>query len=68
MSGAVGKAAESAAGTVTVTAANVKSVMIAWRRDLRAVAVGSTWTRMFSSLRSVVVGFTVYVHVMREKR
>jgi ribosomal protein L17 len=67
MSGAVGKATESAAGTVT--AANVKSVMMARRRALRAVAVRSTRTRMFSSLRSVVVGFsTGYVRVMREKR
>jgi hypothetical protein len=68
MSGAVGKAAESAAGTVTVTAANVKSVMIARRRASRAVVVGSMWTRMFSSLRSVVLWFTVYVRVVREKR
>ena len=52
MSGAVGKAtdlgSESAAGAVT--AANVKYVMMARRRALRAVVLGSTQTRMFSTL------------------
>lgn len=51
---------ESAAGTVAV--ANVKSVMMARRRALQAVTVGSTQTKMFSSLRSVVVvGFKFMV-------
>ena len=69
MSGAVREATESAAGTVTP--ANVKSVMMARRqrralRALRGVAVGSRQTKMFSGLRSGVVGFEVYVRVMRE--
>jgi hypothetical protein len=61
----VGKAtvSESAAGTVLVTAANVKSVMMARRRRALRRAV----TKMFSTLRSVGVEFTVYVRVMKEK-
>jgi len=50
MSGAEGEATESESAAGTVTAANVKSVMMARHRALRAVAAGST--RMFSSLRS----------------
>lgn len=52
MSGAEGDATESESVAGTVTAANVKSVMMARHRALRAVAAGST--KMFSSLRSVV--------------
>jgi len=60
---------ESEAGAVT--AANVKSVMMARRRALRLrnmEVVVLTQTKMFSNLRSVVERLSVYVYVMREVR